>query len=134
MLSFKEHFEKESGKTLSTTELNRELRQASGLNFGMSMLQNFLFAVEYLAPIGPWLKISDVNLVLKPRLTQLLKLADKFNQQPIAETALQTILHGHIRMPCLGSKMDGTSVSSKVSILLNVESSRKTFCLLEGIQ
>ena len=59
----------------------------------MSMLQNFLFAVEYLAPIGPWLKISDVNLVLKPRLTQLLKLADKFNQQPIAETALQTILH-----------------------------------------
>ncbi|UTM01261.1 ParB N-terminal domain-containing protein [Alcaligenes sp. NLF5-7] len=93
VLSFKEHFEKESGKTLSTTELNRELRQASGLNFGMSMLQNFLFAVEYLAPIGPWLKISDVNLVLKPRVTQLLKLADKFNQQPIAETALQTILH-----------------------------------------
>lgn len=91
--SFKEHFEKESGKALSTTELNRELRQASGLNFGMSMLQNFLFAVEYLAPIGRWLQTRDVNLLLKPQISQWLKLADKFGQQAVAETALQTILH-----------------------------------------
>lgn len=93
VLSFKEHFEKESGKSLSTTELNRELRQASGLNFGMSMLQNFLFAVEYLAPIGRWLQTRDVNLQLKPQISQWLKLADKFSQQAVAETALQTILH-----------------------------------------
>lgn len=93
VLSFKEHFEKESGKSLSTTELNRELRQASGLNFGMSMLQNFLFAVEYLAPIGRWLQTRDVNLLLKPQISQWLKLADKFGQQAVAETALQTILH-----------------------------------------
>ncbi|CAM5406995.1 ParB family protein [Alcaligenes phenolicus] len=91
--SFKEHFEKESGKALSTTELNRELRQASGLNFGMSMLQNFHFAVEYLTPIGRWLQTRDVNLLLKPQISQWLKLADKFGQQAVAETALQTILH-----------------------------------------
>ncbi|AYR19477.1 ParB family protein [Alcaligenes faecalis] len=93
VLSFKEHFEKESGKALSTTELNRELRQASGLNFGMSMLQNFHFAVEYLTPIGRWLQTRDVNLLLKPQISQWLKLADKFGQQVVAETALQTILH-----------------------------------------
>ncbi|QRF90549.1 hypothetical protein CLH39_10025 [Alcaligenes faecalis] len=93
VLSFKEHFEKESGKSLSTTELNRELRQASGLNFGMSMLQNFLFAVEYLAPIGRWLQARDVNQTIKPQISQWLKLADKFGQQAVAETALQTILH-----------------------------------------
>lgn len=93
VLSFKEHFEKESGKALSTTELNRELRQASGLNFGMSMLQNFHFAVEYLTPIGRWLQTRDVNLLLKPQISQWLKLADKFGQQAVAETALQTILH-----------------------------------------
>ncbi len=91
--SFKEHFEKESGKALSTTELNRELRQASGLNFGMSMLQNFHFAVEYLTPIGRWLQTRDVNLLLKPQISQWLKLADKFGQQAVAETALQTILY-----------------------------------------
>ncbi len=93
VLSFKEHFEKESGKSLSTTELNRELRQASGLNFGMSMLQNFLFAVEYLTPIGRWLQARDVNQTIKPQISQWLKLADKFGQQAVAETALQTILH-----------------------------------------
>lgn len=91
--SFKEHFEKESGKALSTTELNRELRQASGLNFGMSMLQNFHFAVEYLTPIGRWLQARDVNQTIKPQISQWLKLADKFGQQAVAETALQTILH-----------------------------------------
>ncbi len=93
VLSFKEHFEKESGKSLSTTELNRELRQASGLNFGMSMLQNFLFAVEYLTPIGRWLQARDVNQTIKPQISQWLKLADKFGQQAVAETELQTILH-----------------------------------------
>lgn len=93
--NFKIKYESESGCTLSAADLNRELKLAAGLNFGLRMLQNFMFAVEHLTPLGPWLKTGDVNLVIRPQLTPLLELASKIGQGPAAEQSLQVVLHRH---------------------------------------
>ena len=92
VLSFKESFEKEKGAALSANDLNRELK-AHGLNYGLRMLQNFMFAAEHLAPIGPWLRTREVNLSMRPILTAVLELALKLNQGPAAEKAMQGALH-----------------------------------------
>ena len=92
VLSFKSNFEKEKGSSLSASDLNRELK-ASGLNYGLRMLQNFMFAAEYLAPIGPWLKSREVNSSIRPVLAAVLDLASKLSQLPAAEKSMQGVLH-----------------------------------------
>ena len=61
----KQELERELGRVLSATELNKESRRL-GMDFGNSSVQAFLFAVEYLSPIGPWLQARAVNQTLKP--------------------------------------------------------------------
>ncbi len=58
--AFKREFELASGRALASNELNKELKQL-GVNYGIKMIQNFAFAVEYLEPVGPWLKAREVN-------------------------------------------------------------------------
>lgn len=75
---FKKQFETEHGVVLSTGELARELK-AHGINFGVKVIQNFAFAVEHLHPLGPWLKATDVNEVLRPGLAGAIAAAEKFD-------------------------------------------------------
>lgn len=75
---FKKQFEAEHGVVLSTGELARELK-AHGINFGVKVIQNFAFAVENLHPLGPWLKATDVNEVLRPGLSGAIAAAEKFD-------------------------------------------------------
>ena len=95
VLSFKNHYEAESGEALSAADLNRQLKQSSGLNFGLRMLQNFLFAVEHLAPIGPWLRSREVNSVIRPQLAGILDVSLKLGDAPAIEKAMQDVLHRH---------------------------------------
>lgn len=61
----KQELEKETGRILSASELNKEARRL-GMDFGNSSVQAFLFSVEYLSPVGPWLRARGVNQTLKP--------------------------------------------------------------------
>lgn len=78
--TFKEEYEREfTGQSLIGTELNRELAKR-GMNFGIRMIQNFLFSVEYLGPVGPWLRTQDVNTVLRPKLAEYLEVTGRFDK------------------------------------------------------
>lgn len=88
---FRTEFERENDKPLTAGELNRELKQR-GLNYGIKTLQNFAFAHEQLAPIGPWLKSTAVNEVLRPRLTQLHEVGAKLAQGKAVQQSLQGVL------------------------------------------
>ena len=88
---FRTEFERENGKPLTAGELNRELKQR-GLNYGIKTLQNFAFAVEQLAPVGPWLKSTSVNEVLRPRLSQLQELGTKLGQTSVVQQGLNAVL------------------------------------------
>ena len=114
VLSFKSSFEQEKGATLSASDLNRELK-ACGLNYGLRMLQNFMFAAEHLAPIGPWLKSREVNSSIRPVLAAVLDLASKLSQLPAAEKSLQGVLHEQAALlsaqPNRADETDGESES-----------------------
>jgi ParB family protein of integrating conjugative element (PFGI_1 class) len=78
--TFKREYEREFAEhSLIGTELNRELGKR-GMNFGVKMIQNFLFSVEYLSPVGPWLRTHDVNTVLRPKLAEFLDLTGRFDK------------------------------------------------------
>jgi hypothetical protein len=86
--SFKREFEKENPEqSLIGSELHRELNKR-GMNFGVRMIQNFMFSVEVLEPVGPWLRARDVNLILRPRLSGFLDVAGRFDK---AQEAVQLI-------------------------------------------
>ena len=85
----------ELGKPLTAGDLNRELR-ARGLVYGVKLIQNFTFAIEHLAPVGPWLKPTSVNELLRPRIGQLLELADKLGGRVgQLKTALHQVMQSH---------------------------------------
>lgn len=85
----------ELGKPLTAGDLNRELR-ARGLVYGVKLIQNFTFAIEHLAPIGPWLKPTLVNELIRPRIGQLLELADKLGGRVVQlKTALHQVMQSH---------------------------------------
>jgi ParB family protein of integrating conjugative element (PFGI_1 class) len=85
---FKNAVESENpGRVMTGTELTRELKK-QGTDFGVRMVQNFLFAVDHLAPIGPWLRTHEVNLVLRPRVGEYLELMQRFGRCPAAAAAL----------------------------------------------
>lgn len=78
--SFKEEFEREHPEqSLIGSELHRELNKR-GMNFGVRMIQNFMFAIEFLQPIGPWLRAFEVNVTLRPRLSGFLDVAGRFDK------------------------------------------------------
>ena len=78
--TFKKAHEKEHGAVLSTGDLGRELK-SHGINFGVRVIQNFAFAVEHLSPIGPWLKATAVNEILRPAISGAMTVATKFDLQ-----------------------------------------------------
>jgi ParB family protein of integrating conjugative element (PFGI_1 class) len=78
--TFKKAHEKEHGAVLSTGDLGRELK-SHGINFGVRVIQNFAFAVEHLSPIGPWLKATEVNEILRPAISGSMTVATKFDVQ-----------------------------------------------------
>lgn len=90
--SFKEEFEKEHPEqSLIGSELHRELNKR-GMNFGVRMIQNFMFAIEFLRPIGPWLRAFEVNMTLRPRLSGFLDVAGRFDKSDEAAQVVLTYL------------------------------------------
>lgn len=80
--SFKQAHEQEHDMVLSTSELGKELK-FHGINFGTRVIQNFAFAVEHLALIGPWLKATEVNEIIRPGLAGAMSVASKFDVDSI---------------------------------------------------
>lgn len=91
---FRQEFEKESGKSLSTNSLHAELKKR-GVNYGVRTLQNFQFAMENLQPIGPWLRASDVNESLRPAFSNLQRLAQKLGKAPDVQDAMIEVQKAH---------------------------------------
>lgn len=88
----KQELERELGRILSAPELNKEARRL-GMDFGNSSVQAFLFAVEYLSPIGPWLQARVVNQTLKPCIGALQGLCVQLGHGlPQARAALDRVL------------------------------------------
>jgi ParB family protein of integrating conjugative element (PFGI_1 class) len=75
--TLKAEIEKANGRLLSAAELHREAERM-GAKYGVRTIQYLLFAVENLAPIGPWLTFSAVRDTLGPALQSLRGLADLF--------------------------------------------------------
>ncbi|WCM90601.1 ParB family protein [Acidovorax sp. NCPPB 3576] len=92
--TFKTELEKERGRPLTASELNSELK-AMGLNFGIRVLQNLAFAVEHLAPVGPWLRATEVNTVVRPLVGALHQLGERLGRRVEAQQAIQETLHRH---------------------------------------
>lgn len=92
--TFKAELEKERGKPLTAGELNAELK-TMGLGFGLKVLQNFAFAVEFLSPIGPWLRATEVNTVVRPLVGALHQLADRLGRRVEVQQAIQETLRSH---------------------------------------
>lgn len=91
---FRQEFEKESGKSLSTNSLHAELKKR-GVNYGVRTLQNFLFALENLQPIGPWLRATEVNESLRPVFSNLQRLAQKLNKAAAVQDAMVEVQQAH---------------------------------------
>jgi hypothetical protein len=90
--SFKREFEMENPEqSLVGSELHRELNKR-GMNFGVRMIQNFMFAVEHLGAVGPWLRTQDVNTILRPRMSELLDVAERFDKRDEAQMLLRNHL------------------------------------------
>lgn len=60
--------QRDSGKVVTAAELNKTLK-ANGINFGIRTVQNFFFAMEHLAPVGPWLQSRAVNDAIRPAVS-----------------------------------------------------------------
>ena len=91
---FRQEFEKESKKSLSTNALHAELKKR-GVNYGVRTLQNFMFALENLQPIGPWLRATDVNESLRPVFSNLQRLAQKLGRSAAVQDAMTEVQKAH---------------------------------------
>ncbi|MFC7411526.1 ParB family protein [Hydrogenophaga atypica] len=89
---FRQEFQREHGRVLTAGDLNKELRER-GINFGIKTIQNFLFAVEHLKPVGSWLKSTDVNEIIRPCMGGLLDLAKALDTVPAVEQAMAKVLN-----------------------------------------
>ena len=96
VISFKEEFEKEQGRPLSAPELNKELK-AIGLNYGIKMIQNFIFSVDELELIGPWLRTDDLNTIIRPAVSSYIDLSEKFDKKKEVKDQMESIflMHGN---------------------------------------
>lgn len=89
---FRQEFQRENGRVLTVSDLNKELRER-GINFGIKTIQNFLFAVEQLRPVGPWLVSREVNEVIRPCIGGLLGLAKALDAVPAVDQAIAKVLN-----------------------------------------
>ena len=89
--AFKKAHELEHAVVLSTGDLARELK-SHGINFGLRVIQNFAFAVENLAPVGPWLKAKEVNEIIRPGIAGAMSVATKFD---LGSSLFETVLLKH---------------------------------------
>ncbi|WP_287919371.1 hypothetical protein [Comamonas sp.] len=94
VVKFKEEFINEFGKQLSVNELNKELKN-KGLNYGIKMVQNFIFASENLALIGPWLKTEELNTQIRPLVSALQDLSKLFDKNDDVTNSLEEIMLMH---------------------------------------
>lgn len=94
VIKFKEEFEKEHSRPLSATELNKELKEI-GLNYGIRMIQNFIFSVEHLELIGPWLRTDDLNMVIRPAASLLIDISEIFDKKKEVKDQIESILLMH---------------------------------------
>lgn len=120
--AFKVAYEKENpGRSMTGADLTRELKK-QGTDFGVRMVQNFLFAVEELGPIGPWLRASEVNLALRPRVGEYVELMQRFRQAPAAASALKTQLEeAAAEMRSTEARNRERDESERRPVLLDVE-------------
>lgn len=119
---FKAEFEREkAGKPLTASDLNRELKQR-GLNYGIKTLQNFAFSIQHFAPIGPWLKPTAVNELLRPCMSSFMDVAVKFGLMPALHDRLLQVMTAHADE--LGEMVkvnDDRSIEDRVEIKLDNE-------------
>lgn len=94
VIKFKEEFEKEHGRPLSAAELNKELKDI-GLNYGIKMIQNFVFATENLSLIGPWIRAEELNSILRPAVSAFFDISAKFDKQRQVKQQIENILLMH---------------------------------------
>lgn len=94
VIDFKKEYELETGKTLSPTELNKELK-IGGLNYGIKMIQNFIFANENLQLIGPWIRAEEINSNIRPTYSAITDLSKIFDSEDIVKNALEEIMLMH---------------------------------------
>lgn len=78
--SLKQELEKESKRILTVADVNAEARRL-GMDFGLKTVQDFLFAVEWLGPVGPKTQAEMVRNVLKPTITGLLGVCNRLGQK-----------------------------------------------------
>lgn len=93
--NFRRMYAEENGKTPSTSELHKILKNEHGLAYGLRMLQNFLFAVENLAPLGPWLRARSVNQDLRPAVLSLTDIGERFDNGADVRKALNEVFQRH---------------------------------------
>lgn len=65
------------GRLLGAAELTKEAERM-GAKYGVRSVQYFLFAVEHLAPVGPWVTLSAVKDTLSPAVQSLRGLSEVF--------------------------------------------------------
>lgn len=89
--NFKIACEQELGRLLTTTELSKELKN-HGINYGIRVVQNFFFAIEHLAPVGPWLQASAVNTAIRPFITGVYEIAKKLDRAQQVQDCVAEVL------------------------------------------
>jgi ParB family protein of integrating conjugative element (PFGI_1 class) len=89
---FVKELEKAQGKqSLTASDIHLRLKSL-GMNFGVRNIQNFLFATQYLTPVGPWLKSRAVNQRIRPHLNLLLELGRQLGKKAETLFALKEAL------------------------------------------
>lgn len=78
--SLKQELERESGRVLTAPEVNAEAKRL-GMDFGLKTIQDFLFATEWLGPIGTHLQADMVRYTLRPAITSLSALSDRLGHK-----------------------------------------------------
>lgn len=106
VMKFKEHFERESGRVLSASDLNKELKN-NGLSYGIKMVQNFIFAIDNLSLIGKFLKSREINESIRPSITAILDAGQKFNKKDEVKDAMDEIMLMH------GQDLESTEISNR---------------------
>ena len=80
LVTLKQELEKEKKCVLSSAALEEHARKL-GMSTNKSSIQNYLFATQYLTPIGPALRLEDLKF-LKPRLNSQKQLAQQLQLDP----------------------------------------------------
>ena len=121
VVDFKREWEGENKEALAGAELHEQLR-LDGVNYGIRMVQNFVFAAEYLEPIGPWLRTKDVNEVIRPQLGIFIELSAKLDKQRAITEHLNKVLKSHaLDLEALAKRNQESDPSERVSVELDAQ-------------